>query len=133
MPVQLKNRRCFRWCRINGVFLAVVALGDTLYESRDPREPAPGVAPMDFEDNAFTGLFVIAGHYTPYFSILVQYLYSGPSIKNIDGLDQDSHEIHFGFKWKTRYGLVEFALIENVIPMSNSPDFGLNGGWGAHF
>jgi hypothetical protein len=109
------------------------SLGYTLYESRDPREPAPGVAPMDFEDNAFTGLFAIAWHYTPSFSILAQYLYSGPSIKNIDVLDEASHEIHFGFKWKTKYGLIEFALIENIITMSNSPDFGLHGGWGFHF
>jgi len=110
-----------------------VSLGYTLYESRDPREPAPGVTPVDFEDNAFTGLFVLSWHCTPSFSILAQYLYSGQSIKNIDGLDEASHEVHFGFKWKTKYGMIEFALIENVISMSNSPDFGLHGGWGFHF
>ncbi|MGD9106020.1 MAG: DUF3187 family protein [Desulfobacterales bacterium] len=109
------------------------SLGYTLYESRDVLEPAPGVVPIDFEDRAVTGLFVLSWHYTPTFSILVQYLYSGPNIKNIDVLDQASHEIHFGFKWKTRYGLIELALIENVITMSNSPDFGLHGGWGLHF
>jgi hypothetical protein len=108
------------------------SLGYTHYESRDPREPAPGVTPMDFENNALTGLFVLSWHYTPTFAILAQYLYSGPSIKNIDGLDEASHEIHFGFKWKTKYGLVEMALIENVISMSNSPDFGLHVGWGFH-
>ena len=109
------------------------SLGYTHYESRDPREPAPGVTPMDFEDTAFTGLFVLSWHYTPTFAILAQYLYSGPSIKNIDGLDEPSHEVHVGFKWKTKYGLIEFALIENVITMSNSPDFGLHGGWGFNF
>ena len=108
------------------------SLGYTWYESRDVLETAPGLSPMDFEDNAFTGLFVIAWHYTPSFSILAQYLYSGPSIKNIDVLDEASHEIHFGFKWKTKYGLIEFAVIENVITMSNSPDFGLHVGWGFH-
>jgi hypothetical protein len=109
------------------------SLGYTLYESREVLEPAPGVAPMDFEDNAFTGLFVIAWHYTPSFSILAQYLYSGASIKNIDVLDEASHEVHFGFKWKTKYGMLEFAIIENVVTMSNSPDFGVHGGWGFHF
>jgi hypothetical protein len=109
------------------------SLGYTLYESRDVLEPATGVAPMDFEDRAVTGLFVLSWHYTPTFSILVQYLYSGPSIKNIDVLDEASHEVHFGFKWKTKYGMIEFALIENVITMSNSPDFGLHGGLGFHF
>jgi len=61
---------------------------------------------MDFENNAFTGLFVLSWHYTPSFAILAQYLYSGPSIKNIDGLDEASHEVHVGFKWKTKYGLL---------------------------
>ncbi len=109
------------------------ALGYTLYESRETREPAPGVTPMEFENNAVTGLFVLSWHYTPTFSILVQYLYSGPSIRNIDVLDEASHEVHLGFKWKTKYGLMEFALIENIITMSNSPDFGLHAGWGFHF
>ena len=109
------------------------ALGYTLYESRDTREPALGVTPMEFENNAVTGLFVLSWHYTPTFSILAQYLYSGASIRNIDGLDEASHEVHFGFKWKTKYGMMEFALIENVITMSNSPDFGLHGGWSFHF
>ena len=109
------------------------ALGYTLYESRETREPAPGVTPMEFENNAVTGLFVLSWHYTPTFSILAQYLYSGPSIRNIDVLDEASHEVHLGFKWKTKYGLMEFALIENIITMSNSPDFGLHAGWGFHF
>jgi hypothetical protein len=109
------------------------SLGYTLYESRDVLQPAPGVTPMDFEDRAVTGLFVLSWHYTPTFSILVQYLYSGPSIKNIDKLDEASQEVHFGFKWKTKHGMIEFALIENVITMSNSPDFGLHGGWSFHF
>jgi hypothetical protein len=109
------------------------SLGYTHYESRDPCEPAPGVTPLDFENNAFTGLFVLSWHYTPSFAILAQYLYSGPSIKHIDGLDEASHEVHLGFKWETNYGMIEFALIENVITMSNSPDFGLHGGWGLHF
>ena len=109
------------------------ALGYTLYESRDTRELSPGVTPMEFKDNGVTGLFVLSWHYTPTFSILAQYLYSGPSIRNIDVLDEASHEVHFGFKWKTKYGMIEFALIENIITMSNSPDFGLHGGWGFHF
>jgi len=82
------------------------SLGYTWYESRDVLETAPGLAPMDFENNAFTGLFVLSWHYTPSFAILAQYLYSGPSIKNIDGLDEASHEVHVGFKWKTKYGLL---------------------------
>ena len=109
------------------------SLGYTLYESRDVLEPAPGVAPMDFEDRAVTGLFVLSWHYTPSFSILAQYLYSGPSVKNIDVLDEASHEVHVGFKWKSKCGLIEFALIENVVTMNNSPDFGLHGGWGFNF
>ncbi len=109
------------------------SLGYTWYESRDVLEPAPGVAAMDFEDRAVNGLFVISWHWTPTFSLVAQYLYSEASIKNINELDEASHEVHLGFKWKTKYGMIEFALIENVITMSNSPDFGLHGGWGFQF
>ena len=107
-----------------------VATGYTLYESCETREPTPGVEHLKFEDNSLTGLFALSWHYTPNFSILAQYLYSKAAIKNVNKLDEPSHEVQLGFKWlMDKYGLLEFALIENIITVDNSPDFGLHLGW----
>jgi hypothetical protein len=105
------------------------ALGYTLYESRKSRAPAPGVEPIEFEDSAISGLFALSWHWTPNFSLVGQYLYSGPDIKNIAEMNKASHEVDFGFKWKTSVGLLEFAVIENIINFDNSADFGLHCGW----
>jgi len=106
------------------------ALGYTLFDDYDIEQSNPGAQPPKFEDYQFTGMLSLSWHYTPTFSILAQYLFSGPNIKNVDGLDEPSHEVHLGFKWRVdQYGLLEFALVENIITMDNSPDFGLHLGW----
>jgi hypothetical protein len=110
------------------------AVGFSIFDDREVRKPAPNVEPLKFEDNQFTGMFSLSYHWTPNFAILAQYLYNGPAIKNIDTLDKPSHEVNLGFKWNTRrFGMIEFALIENVITYDNSPDFGLHLGWTYHF
>jgi len=106
------------------------ALGYTLFDDCNIVQPTQGVEPTEFEDHQLTGMFALSWHYTPAFSILAQYLFNGPAIKNVDGLDEPSHEVHLGFKWRVgQYGLIEFALVENIITMDNSPDFGLHLGW----
>lgn len=113
-------------------WLTYVSLGYTMYESRETTA-APGVKPIEYENNAYTGLFSLAWNYTPTVAIIAQYLYSQAVIKNIQGVDEASHEVQMGFKWKTKYGLMEFAFTENIITMGNSPDFGLHGGWTYEF
>ena len=49
--------------------------------------------------------------------------------KYIAEMNKASQEVNFGFKWKTTYGLLEFAIIENIVNFDNSADFGLHGGW----
>jgi hypothetical protein len=105
------------------------ALGYTLYGAREPRLPPPGVEAIKFEDDAISGVFALSWHWTPNFSIVGQYLYSGPDIKNIAEMNKASQEVDFGFKWKTTYGFLEFAIIENIVNYDNSADFGLHGGW----
>jgi hypothetical protein len=105
------------------------ALGYTLYESRKPRITAPGVEPIEFDNNAISGVFALSWRLTPNFSIVGQYLYSDPDIKNIAEMDKASQEVDFGFNWKTTYGLLEFAVIENIVNYDNSADFGLHWGW----
>jgi len=106
------------------------AVGLSIFDDRELHEQVANVRPIEFEDYQLTGLFSLSWHYSPTFAILAQYLYNGAAVKNIDGLDKPSHEVSLGFKWNTRrIGVVEFALIENVITYDNSPDFGLHVGW----
>jgi hypothetical protein len=106
------------------------AVGYTLFDDYEVYVTESDLEPLRFEDYQLTGMFSLSWHYTPTLAILVQYLYSGPDIKNVDKLDDPSHEVHLGFRWNCRhYGMIEFALIENVITFNNSPDFGLHAGW----
>ena len=109
-----------------------LSIGYTFYELRKTTA-ALGVKPIEFENKALNGLLAASWDYTPDFAIVTQYLYSGPDIKNLQGMDKPSHEVQIGFKWKTKYGLMEFALTENIINMGNSPDFGLHTGWSYTF
>ena len=106
------------------------ALGYTIFDDYEVRATEPDLEPLAFEDDQLTGMFSLSWHYTPTFAILAQYLFSGPDIKNIDKLDDPSHEVHLGFQWHSQHcGMIEFALIENVVTCNNSPDFGLHAGW----
>lgn len=106
------------------------AVGFSIFDDREVRERAANVKTVKFEDKQLTGMFSLSWHYTPNFAILAQYLYNGPAVKDIDKLDKPSHEVSLGFKWNTRrYGVIEFAFIENIITFDNSPDFGLHVGW----
>jgi hypothetical protein len=106
------------------------AVGFSIFDDREMRELAANVKPVKFEDKQLTGMFSLSWHYTPTFAVLAQYLYSGAAVKNINELDESSHEVQLGFKWDTRsIGMIEFALIENVFTFDNSPDFGLHMGW----
>lgn len=105
-------------------------LGYTVYAERGQT----AIGDVVLEDRQFSGLAAVSWQYAPDLALIAQYLYSSAGIKNIASLDQPSHEVHLGFKW--RLGPVytfEAALIENIITMDNSPDFGLHAGVGLHF
>lgn len=60
-------------------------------------------------------------------SFLLQYLYSSNAVKEIRGLRENCHELHLGLKYKIgRSRILDFSIIENIITMDNSPDFGLH-------
>jgi hypothetical protein len=107
-----------------------VTLGSTFFDDYEVGAMGTDLEPMEFEDDQLSGMFSLSWHYTPTFTIVSQYLYSGPDIKDIEKLDDPSHEVHLGFKWKTQHhGMIEFAFIENIITWENSPDFGIHAGW----
>ncbi|ACL01914.1 hypothetical protein Dalk_0205 [Desulfatibacillum aliphaticivorans] len=65
-------------------------------------------------------------------SLLVQYLYSEGSCKNLWGFKEPSHEVTLGLKGRlTKRFAWEIGVLENIIAYDNSPDFGLH--WGLTF
>ncbi|VFQ42509.1 DUF3187 family protein [Desulfoluna butyratoxydans] len=101
-------------------------LGYTLYGSQE----ASAKEIIDLKSYQVTGLFALAWQATPKLSAVGQYLYSSSVVEKIGGLKESSHEVHLGLKYKVspRTGL-NVSLIENIITMDNSPDFGLHVGW----
>ena len=98
-------------------------LNYTIYADRGTTVPGG----VEFENTQWTGMFAVAWQYHPDLSIIAQYLYSSAAIKTLKALDEAAHEVHLGFKWRLadKY-MLDFAIIENIITMDNSPDFGLH-------
>lgn len=55
-------------------------------------------------------------------AFIVQYLFSEGVIENLGALEDYSHEIHFGYKWRTKTMLWETGIVENIVNFDNSPD-----------
>ena len=105
-------------------------VGYTWYADRGRIEPGN----VTFEDEQLTVLLALGWQYTPDFALLAQYLYGSAVINKFEELDKPSHEVHLGFRWKVnKTYMLDFALIENIITMDNSPDFGLHLGLNASF
>jgi hypothetical protein len=65
---------------------------------------------------------------------MVQYLFTEGVAEDLGDLSSPSHEITLGAKWEVIQGTVlEFGLIENVITLGNSPDFGIHFGITSRF
>ncbi len=76
-----------------------------------------------------SGLFAVEWRYGPDRSWVLQYLVSEGVAETRDPFDAPSHEINLGWKWEYDSNRVfEIGLIENIIEVDNSPDFGLHFG-----
>jgi hypothetical protein len=105
-------------------------LGYTWYADRGKTDPGN----VTFENYQWIGLFAIGWQYSTDFNVIAQYVYGSAVIKTLEALDKASHEVHLGFRWRLdKAYMVDFALIENIITMDNSPDFGLHLGLNAAF
>lgn len=62
--------------------------------------------------------FTVADHQ----AFIMQYLFSQGVVENLGALDDVSHEIHLGYKWRTASYLWELGLVENIVNFDNSPD-----------
>lgn len=110
-----------------------VILSYTFYDMDRGRD-VPGFTDIRMEDQQLGSFFSVGYDYSDQLKILVQYMRYEAAVKDIKGLDEASNEVHLGFKYLTeKLGTFEFGLIENIINMDNTPDFGMNLGWQYHF
>jgi len=55
-------------------------------------------------------------------AFIVQYLFSEGVLLDLGALDDVSHEIHLGYKWRTERNIIEVGLVENIVNFDNGPD-----------
>lgn len=68
-------------------------------------------------------------HFSPSWSLLLQYLAIEGACENLGPFSEASHEVSLGFKVRMgRHTLLEAGLLENIIVYANSPDFGVHAG-----
>ncbi|WP_218126925.1 DUF3187 family protein [Ferrimonas sediminum] len=77
--------------------------------------------------------WMLAGSYqyrfNPRHSVLLEYhAYSGET-KEVDELDEISHEFLLGYRYHMTRGAIEFTIIENVFNMDNSTDIAFSLGY----
>ena len=100
-----------------------------LYE-HDQVSDELGATPIAMKDRQFGGLLAFGYQWTERTTLLMQYMPYEEAIENVSGLNESSHEIHLGLKYRTRTaGVFEFGVIENAVTFDNSPDFGFHLGW----
>ncbi|UCH19835.1 MAG: DUF3187 family protein [Deltaproteobacteria bacterium] len=84
---------------------------------------------IELRDDQLSGLFAVEWRFNPRASLLIQYLLTEGVADDLEDLSSSSNEITLGAKWEVGRGTVlEFGLIENVITLGNSPDFGIHFG-----
>ena len=80
---------------------------------------------LQLQQQQFTGMLGYEFTVRADQAFILQYLFSEGGVKNLsaDELDDYSHEIHFGYKWRTKSYLWEMGIVENLVNSNNSPDF----------
>lgn len=80
-------------------------------------------------DEQWSGLAALEWRYAANCSWVLQYLVSEGVAVDRDPFDKPSNELDLGWKWEfKRNTVLEIGLIENIIEVDNSPDFGLHFG-----
>ncbi|MGD2269813.1 MAG: DUF3187 family protein [Desulfobacterales bacterium] len=89
---------------------------------------------VELRGDQLSGLVTIEWRFKPRASLLAQYLITEGAAEDLGDLSSSSNEITLGAKWEFAKGTVlEFGLVENVITLGNSPDFGLHFGITSRF
>ncbi len=117
--------------RLTERFFFYTVLGYTFYNDDEINTDDQA---LEFEKEQRTALVAVAWQYHSDFSIVCQFLYGDPMIKNVEGLNEASRELHLGIKIRIfKKHEFNFSLIENAIAMDNSPDFGFHAGFKLNF
>jgi len=100
--------------------------GHVGYERYNQNEFMMGDVGQTFKSGAFSGLISISWNLRPNFPIYLQYNVHEGVIKNLGSFGDPVHELNIGFKWQlNNTSVFQFGLVENVVSMHNSNDFGL--------
>jgi hypothetical protein len=84
---------------------------------------------LELKDEQWGGLAALEWSYRSRRSFVLEYLVNEGAAADRDPFDDPTHEVHLGWKCEVRPGTVlELGLIENIVNMDNSPDFGLHFG-----
>lgn len=79
-----------------------------------------GLIPLT--ENQFSGMLGYEFTVDRNEAFIVQYLFSDGVLINLGALDEVSHEIHLGYKWRTERNMIEVGLVENIVNFDNGPD-----------
>ena len=109
--------------RLSENWFACLHLGLTHFEQTK-------VLNLEFKEEVFSGMVALACEISHRYSFLAQVFHSEGSIKDFAQFDEPSTEIDLGMKIVTDSGgAFEFAIIENALVLSNSPDIGFHFGY----
>jgi thioredoxin-related protein len=89
---------------------------------------------LELADNQWT--ILVAGEWRIFArqSLIVQLLVTEGQVEDFGAFSEQSNEITLGYKWEVRdRGILEVALIENIISFDNSPDLGFHAGYSQRF
>jgi hypothetical protein len=77
---------------------------------------------IPLEEHQYSGMLGYEFTHSANQAFIVQYLFSQGVVKNLGALADVSHEIHLGYKWRSRQLLWQAGLVENIVNFDNSPD-----------
>jgi len=110
-----------------GNFYLYLTLGYAWYGS-------DAVYGIDLETTQSTILAAAEWRFRPRMSLVAQYLRSEGVAKDLGVFSDPSNEIVFGWKWEARAGgVLEVGVLENIVNLDNSPDFGIHAAWTQRF
>lgn len=110
-----------------GDFYLYLTLGYAWYGS-------DAVHGIDLETTQSTILAAAEWRFKPRMSLVAQYLRSEGDAKDLGVFSDPSNEIVFGWKWEASVGgVLEVGVLENIVNLDNSPDFGIHAAWTQRF
>jgi len=77
---------------------------------------------IPLSDKQFSGMFGYEFTMGTNEAFIVQYLFSEGVLEELGALADVSHEIHLGYKWRTKTNIFEVGLVENIVNFDNGPD-----------